>query len=380
MHLAVVAAGFTPGEADQLRRSMAAWKRRGGLEHYREKILAGMAERGYELAFAEQVFEQIKGFGSYGFPESHAASFALLVYASAWLKCHEPAAFACALLNSLPMGFYGPAQIVGDARRHGVRVLPVCVVASQWDSTLEPVDASVGGLALRMGLRMVSGLRAESIATLIGARNERAFVDIADFVERGRLDHFQQQRLAEAGAMKRLAGHRHRARWALAGVEPALPLEATASDDRAAVTLRPPSARDDLLADYATTGLTLGAHPLALARGALAKRRVKRSDEVAAVAHGAPVRCAGLVVVRQRPSSAKNVTFVTLEDERGLINVVIWEHIALRFRRPLLEARIMLVHGQIQRAEGVQHVIADKLENISALLAGLATEAEHSWF
>jgi error-prone DNA polymerase len=379
MHLAVVAAGFTPGEADQLRRSMAAWKRRGGLDHYRDKVLSGMTARGYDLAFAEQVFEQIKGFGSYGFPESHAASFALLVYASAWLKCHEPAAFACALLNALPMGFYGPAQIVGDARRHGVEVRPVDVLASDWDSTLEPSRAT-GGLALRLGFRMVSGLKREAIERLVAARRARPFADVADFATRAGLDHFQQQRLAEAGAMRRLAGHRHRARWALAGIERALPIEDRASDDGIRVALRPPDARDDLRADYATVGLTLGAHPLAQLRGVLARRGVRRSDALAEVPHGGGARHAGLVVVRQRPSSAGGVTFVTLEDELGLVNVVVWRQVAQRFRRALLEARLLVVSGEIQRADGVQHLIARHLEDASDLLGGLRHDAGHSWY
>jgi error-prone DNA polymerase len=379
MHLAVVAAGFTPGEADQLRRSMAAWKRRGGLDHYRDKVLSGMTARGYDLAFAEQVFEQIKGFGSYGFPESHAASFALLVYASAWLKCHEPAAFACALLNALPMGFYGPAQIVGDARRHGVEVRPVDVLASEWDSTLEPSRAT-GGLALRLGFRMVSGLKREAIERLVAARRARPFADVADFATRAGLDHFQQQRLAEAGAMRRLAGHRHRARWALAGIERALPIEDRASDDGVRVALRPPDAHDDLMADYATVGLTLGAHPLAQLRGVLARRGVRRSDALAEVPHGGGARHAGLVVVRQRPSSAGGVTFVTLEDELGLVNVVVWQQVAQRFRRALLEARLLVVSGEIQRADGVQHLIARHLDDATALLGGLRHDAEHSWY
>ena len=399
MHLAVVAAGFTPGEADQLRRSMAAWKRRGGLDHYRDKVLSGMTARGYELGFAEQVFEQIKGFGSYGFPESHAASFALLVYASAWLKCHEPAAFACALLNSLPMGFYGPAQLVGDARRHGVEVRPVDVLASRWDSTLEPAqnrgqstfsraNSDLGilkrysdpGFALRLGFRLVSGLREDAIARLVAARDERPYADVADFATRAGLDHFQQQRLAEAGAMRRLAGHRHRARWALAGIERALPIEERASDDGVRVALRPPDARDDLAADYATVGLTLGTHPVAQLRGVLARRGVRRSDALAQVPHGGGARHAGLVVVRQRPGSAGGVTFITLEDELGLINVVVWQQVALRFRRALLEARLLVVSGEIQRADGVQHLIARHLDDATALLGGLRHDAEHSWY
>jgi error-prone DNA polymerase len=358
---------------------MAAWKRRGGLDHYRDKVLSGMTARGYDLAFAEQVFEQIKGFGSYGFPESHAASFALLVYASAWLKCHEPAAFTCALLNSLPMGFYGPAQLVADARRHGVEVRPVDVLASDWDSTLEPSRAT-GGLALRLGFRLVRGLRKESIARLVAARTERPFVDVADFATRAGLDHFQQQRLAEAGAMRRLAGHRHRARWSLAGIERALPIEDRASDDGVRVALRPPDARDDLAADYATMGLTLGTHPVAQLRSVLARRGIRRSDALAEVPHGGGARHAGLVVVRQRPGSAGGVTFLTLEDELGLVNVVVSPPVARRFRRALLEARLLVVSGEIQRVDGVQHLIARHLDDATALLGGLRHDAEHSWY
>ena len=363
MQLAVVAAGFTPGEADQLRRSMAAWKRRGGLEYFRGRVLGGMAERGYSIEFAEQVFEQIKGFGSYGFPESHAASFALIVYVSCWLKCHHPAAFTCAMLNSQPLGFYTPDQLVQDARRHGIAIRPVDVRTSDWDCTLE-------GPALRLGLRQIGGLREDTARRVVAARGQRVFADVADLCERARLDDRDQALLADAGALKGLAGHRHRARWAIEGVEKQLPLFGAVRE--AAVQLPVPTTHDDMQADYASIGLTLGRHPLSMLRAALAARRCRRSREISGLAHGTPVRLAGLVTLRQRPETASGVTFVTLEDEDGMVNVVVWRDLGERQRRVLLESRLLAVQGRVESAEGVQHLIASDLRDWTALLGGLA--------
>ena len=380
MQLAIVAAGFSPGEADQLRRSMAAWKRRGGLEYFRERVMTGMAERGYSTDFAEQVFEQIKGFGSYGFPESHAASFALLVYVSCWLKCHEPAAFCCAMLNSQPLGFYSPNQLVQDARRHGIGVRPVDVRHSDWDCTLEedapgPAILPLRKPAVRLGLRQVAGLREDAARRLVAARAQRAFLDVEDLCSRAGLDERHQALLADAGALRGLAGHRHRARWAIEGVEKQLPLFASEPVRDEPVTLPLPSEADDVFADYASTGLSLGRHPLALLRRQLQARRCRRSRDLLPLAHGTPVRMAGLVTLRQRPETASGATFVTLEDEDGLVNVVVWRDLAERQRRVLLESRLLVVDGRLESAEGVQHLIASRLDDFSPLLGTLATRS-----
>ncbi|WP_323137555.1 error-prone DNA polymerase [Dyella subtropica] len=369
MKLAIVAADYTPGEADQLRRAMAAWKRHGGMEKHRERITQGMLKNGYTAEFAARLFEQIKGFGSYGFPESHAASFAGIVYASSWLKCHEPAAFTCALLNAQPMGFYGPSQIVQDAQRHGVTVRPVDVRYSEWDNTLE-ADAS-GSLMLRLGLRQVRGFREDVAHRLSGARQHGAFSDMADLCARAGLDSHHQEALAEAGALRGLAGHRHRARWAIAGVEPQLPLFGHASPKEQAIVLPPPSQAEDTLADYARVGLSLGPHPMQQIRARLRAARCVDSRALRDRPHASQVRTAGLVTQRQRPQTASGVTFITLEDEYGPINIVVWSQVAERQRRVFLEARLMGVDGQWEQVDGVSHLIAHRLIDMSELLGPL---------
>jgi error-prone DNA polymerase len=369
MKLAIVAAGYTAGEADQLRRAMAAWKRHGGMEHHRERIIRGMLERGYTAEFAARLFEQIKGFGSYGFPESHAASFAGIVYASCWLKCHEPAAFACALLNAQPMGFYGPSQIVQDAQRHGIAVRPVDVRHSDWDCTLE--DEVRGQPALRLGLRQVRGFREDVARRMSAARAVRAFVDVTDLCARTGIDRHQQELLAEAGALRGLAGHRHRAKWTVAGVEPQLPLFGRDSPAEAAVVLPVPSVAENLQSDYARTGLSLGPHPLQLIRPRLRAARFADSRHLRGQPHQSLVRAAGLVTQRQRPQTASGVTFITLEDEHGAINVVVWSQVAERQRRAYLEARLLGVEGQWECVDGVAHLIARRLTDMSAWLGEL---------
>ena len=372
MKLAVVAAGYTPGEADQLRRSMAAWKRHGDIEKHRARITQGMLSRGYTPAFSEELFDRLKGFGSYGFPESHAASFALLAYASAWLKRHEPAAFVCALLNSLPMGFYSESQLVQDARRHGIVVRPVDVRASDWDCTLEPNARDPAAQpVLRLGLRMVRGFQIEAAERISAARSERAFADIADLTERAVLDARDRTLLAEAGALRGLAGHRHRARWAIAGIEPQRPLFGFDSPGESAITLPTPTTWDDTRTDYATTGLTLGRHPVGQLRAQLRSRRCRASRDLKTIPHGTKVRAAGLVTLRQRPQTASGVTFVTLEDEDGMVNVVIWRELAERQRRVLLTATLLGVDGRWESVEGVNHLIAERLHDYSPLLGTL---------
>lgn len=373
MKLAIVAAGYTPGEADQLRRAMAAWKRHGGMEKHRERITKGMLERGYSPEFADQIFEQIKGFGSYGFPESHAASFAGIVYASCWLKCHHPAAFACALLNSQPMGFYSPSQIVQDAQRHGIAVRPVDVRYSDWDCMLEP--DSRRRWTIRLGFRQVRGCSEQVGLALSVARAQRAFEDIADLCERANLDKRHQDLLAEAGALRGLAGHRNRAQWAIAGVESQLPLFGHSSPPEESVVLPPPSQAEDTLADYARVGLTLGPHPLRQIRGRLRVARCTDSKSLKHRRHESWVRVAGLVTLRQRPQTASGVTFLTMEDEHGLVNVIVWRQVAEEFRRPLLEAQLLGVEGQWQMVDGTCHVVARRLLDLSSLLGGLDTRS-----
>lgn len=371
MKLAIVAAGYTAGEADQLRRAMAAWKRHGGMEHHRERIMTGMLERGYTAEFAARLFEQIKGFGSYGFPESHAASFAGIVYASCWLKCHEPAAFACALLNAQPMGFYGPSQIVQDAQRHGIAVHPVDVCHSDWDCTLEDDARGRGQPAIRLGLRQVRGMRQDVAERLSAARATREFVDVVDLCARTGIDRRQQELLAEAGALRGLAGHRHRAKWAVAGVEPQLPLFGRASPAEASIVLPVPSVAENLQSDYARTGLTLGPHPLKLIRSRLHAARFTDSRSLRGQSHQSQVRAAGLVTQRQRPQTAGGTTFITMEDEHGFINVVVWRDVAERQRRAYLEATLLGVEGQWESVDGVSHLIALRLVDMSPWLGSL---------
>ena len=370
MELAMVAADYSPGEADQLRRSMAAWKRHGGLEPHRERLVAGMLRNGYDLAFAERIFEQIKGFGSYGFPESHAASFALLCYASSWLKCHEPAIFTCALVNSWPMGFYSPDQLLQEARRQGIEVRPVDVFHSDWDCTLEAVGE--GSLAIRLGLRQIRGFAEDDARRLAQARAQRPWRDVEDLCLRAGLDARARARLADAGALRGLAGDRHQARWQVAAVQAQLPLFAEVdSVPEQAVMLPLPSVAEDLAADYDTLGTTLGPHPLTLLRSRLRALGCRSSTELAGVEHGDTIAVAGIVVGRQRPQTASGVTFVTLEDEHGMVNVVVWRDLAERQRRALVGSKLLKVSGRLEQESGVRHLIARRLEDISPLLQGL---------
>ncbi|MEX2150761.1 MAG: error-prone DNA polymerase [Steroidobacteraceae bacterium] len=370
MQLAIVAAGFTPGEADRLRRAMAAWKRHGSLGPFEERLIEGMRARGYDLGFARQVFQQILGFGDYGFPEAHAASFALLVYVSAWLKHHEPAAFCCALLNSQPMGFYAPAQLVRDARTHGVVVRPVDANVSAVESTLEVADD--GEPALRLGLHLVKGLTEQAAQRLVAAREPAGYRRIGELARRAGLGRRDLAALARAGALSRIAGHRHRASWDVLGVEPALPLGLGTDHAEGLPLLRTPSEGEDIVADYRALGLTLARHPLALLRQELAAGGWVTADAVAALPDGAPVRTGGIVVTRQRPGPAGGVVFATLEDETGYMNLVIWSRIADAHRQVLLGARLLGVDGRLQCAGDVRHVVVDRLEDRSALLGALS--------
>jgi error-prone DNA polymerase len=371
MQIAMVAADFNGSQADALRRSMAAWKRHGGLEPHREKLLAGMLRNGYSREFGEHLFEQIKGFGSYGFPESHAASFALLAYVSSWLKCHEPAAFACALINSAPMGFYSPDQLLQDARRHGIRTLPIDVRHSDWDCTLEPERDARLQPAIRMGLRLIRGFCEATAKDIMAARGQWPFVDVGDLSIRAKLDRRDQALLADSGALRALAGHRHRARWAIAGVEPQLPLFPGSTPETETIALPLPTRGEDLRADYALTGTTLGPHPLRLLRSRLRARHFRASNELAGVPNGRPVRVAGIVTLRQQPQTSSGVVFLTIEDEFGLTNVVIWRRVVLRQRRVLLASRLLAIEGHLESEHGVQHLIAHTLEDLTPMLGEL---------
>jgi error-prone DNA polymerase len=376
MQLAIVAAGFSPGEADRLRRAMAAWKRKGGLEPFQKQLIDGMRERGYEDSFAQQIFKQILGFGEYGFPESHSASFALLVYTSAWLKHYEPAAFCAALINSQPMGFYAPAQLVRDARAHGVQVRAVDVTISASDCTLERREDCRP--ALRLGLRLVKHLSQEGAARLLAARAVRPFDSIADMAERAALDRRDLEALAAADALAKLSGHRHRAVWQVTGVERALPLLPAAKEvDEGIPLLRAPREGQDIVADYGSLGLTLRRHPLALLRGKLQRRGVVPTQELWERPNGKMVVTAGLVITRQRPGSAGGVTFVTMEDETGYVNLIVWNRVAIEQREALLESRLLEVQGKLQREGDVQHVIAQRLTDLSSLLGDLVAASRN---
>jgi DNA polymerase III alpha subunit len=520
----VVAAGFSPGEADALRRAMGAWKRTGGIDRFKERLLSGMREHGYGDELAQRLYKQMLGFGEYGFPEcvagdtqvleadtgrwvriadaacgrvslartlacgpdmrlvsravlavkaagvkpvwrlrttgatgghaltasaehpfltprgwrrlaelaagdevaaapaglpacgaevhweqvvaiealgeeptydlsieqdhnflanhlvvhnSHSASFALLAYDSAWLKCHEPAAFTCALLNSQPMGFYGPAQLVRDARAHGVEVRPVDVTASPWDCTLERGEG--GEPALRLGLRMVRSLSQVGALRLVAAREERPFASIQDMSARVLLTRRDLEALAAAGALASLSGNRHLAFWEVAGTERPLPLAPPGVRagrlEEGQPLITAPTEGEGIVADYRAVGLTLGRHPLALLRERLLRRGLMSAADLACVAHGRQVRTAGIVLMRQRPSTAGGVTFVTLEDESGQVNVIVWESVGKQHHSALVEARLLEVHGELQRQEGVMHLIAAVLIDRTRLLGALLTSS-----
>jgi len=374
MQIAMVAAGFSGSEADQLRRSMAAWARRGDMGHMRQRLVEGMLERGYPHNFAMQIFEQIKGFGEYGFPESHAASFALLAYVSAWLKCHHPAAFACALLNSQPMGFYQPAQLVQDVRRHGVTVLPADIRYSNWDCALE---AGAGDKPrLRLGLRLIRGLGKQAAQRISTARNGKTFKDTQDLATRAQLNRRELGALAEAAALRGVAGHRHRAYWEIAAGEKQptdLLLDINRRDDD--TTIRTASESDDMVADYAATGLSLGRHPLALIRGILRQRRIKTARQLLRLRHGTPTRACGLVTMRQRPMTANGTIFLTLEDETGHVNVVVWQRLWERRRSIVLGTSLIAVDGIMESDGEVYHLIARQVHDFEHLLAGLQTRS-----
>jgi error-prone DNA polymerase len=381
MKLAMIAAGFTPGEADQLRRAMGAWRRSGVMDRFRQKLLDGMAANGYPAEFADRLFNQIRGFGEYGFPESHAASFALLVYASAWLKRYYPAAFAAGLLNSQPMGFYAPAQLVANAQQHGVEVRPVDVNHSNWDSTLET------STTLRLGLRMICGLSQSHAEIIVDCRKSDPFISFSDFARRTRLSNSVLTRLSKADAFSSLALDRRNALWRSLPVQTEMPLfEASRRancqlaphdhryvpyDEEPAVALPAPSPLSEVVADYQATKLSLRDHPMRFLRSRLEKLLAAKASDLAILPVDRLVKVAGLVLMRQRPGTASGITFVTLEDETGFANLIVRPEIWDRYHQAARTANAMMAHGRLQRQDNVIHVLATRLENLSHLLADL---------
>ncbi|MEO7335783.1 MAG: OB-fold nucleic acid binding domain-containing protein, partial [Caldimonas sp.] len=424
MQIAMLAADFSAGEADALRRAMAAWKRKGGLSPFHERLVGRMVEKGYSRDYAERIFKQIEGFGEYGFPESHAAGFALLAYVSSWIKRHHPDAFLAGLLNSQPMGFYAPAQLVRDARQHGVEVLPVDVRRSEVESVLvEPAGERVRGSeiesggtagdgvgaegvvgdtavgrdgpaadraamlgpggapqAVRLGLNRISGLSGEAAKRIVEARTQAPFESPEDLARRARLNAHELEALAQADALNGLTGHRHQAAWAVAGIDTRpTPLLRETRVHEPETRLAPPTEAEDMQADYRMLGLTLKRHPLALLRDELAKFRIQPAAVLRTYPNGRLARASGLVTHRQRPETAKGTMFLTLEDETGAVNVIVWPAVVDAQRKPLLGATLLTVYGQWQRqgdeAYPVMHLLAMKMIDHSPMLQGLVSRS-----
>jgi error-prone DNA polymerase len=407
MQIAMAAANFSAGEADQLRRSMAAWKRKGGVSKFHDRLIGGMLKNGYTQQYADQIFQQIEGFGEYGFPESHAASFALLVYVSCWLKWHEPACFLAAMLNSQPLGFYGPAQLVQDAQRHGVQVRAVDVVHSEWDCTLETTNGLVeGGSAepalqpgVRLGLRMVSGLSKAVAGRISQQRAIAPFASTQDLALRCQLDVGDLRALASADALQSLSGHRRQQVWDASALRLAPALLQGVPIEEEALLLEAAGEGEEVVFDYASVGLSLRSHPLALLRaqlshspagrpkndctpsgglaepgpGAFILKRLLTAEQMRDYPSGRLVRACGIVTMRQQPQTAKGVVFVTLEDETGSVNVIVWKAVKEQFREVLYRARLMAVFGVWQREGEVRHVVAKRLVDLTYLLGNLST-------
>jgi error-prone DNA polymerase len=361
MKLAMIAADYTPGEADQLRRDMAAWHRTGRMERHRERLITRMQAKGIAPEFAEGVFEQIKGFGEYGFPESHAASFALIAYATSWLKRYYPAEFACSLLNAQPMGFYMPATIVEDAKRHNLVVRPIDVIVSAWDCTLEPSDQSAGGFAVRMGFRYVKGFRERDWERIDGARRQAPFATLEDFVQRSGLEDGILRTLAEAGAFEGFGKERRNAIWDIKRLS-------RTRYETLSLNNRERSPYFDLLTDfeevkwdYRTTSHSPRRHPLEPMRASLADQGLPDARTVSSMKNGVNIRYAGLVICRQRPGTAGGVVFMTMEDETGFVNVVIWESVFQRYSVLARTVSFLGITGKLQVEDGIVHLIANKL-------------------
>ncbi|SFC11148.1 error-prone DNA polymerase [Polaromonas sp. OV174] len=372
MQISILAAGFTAGEADGLRRAMAAWKRKGGLEKYYSRIVDGMTSRGYEQAFAESIFEQIKGFSEYGFPESHAASFALLVYASAWIKCHEPAAFLAAMLNSQPLGFYSNSQLVQDAKRHGVDVRAADVLSSDVDCTLEDIEHEP---AVRLGLRVIGGLKQASADRIVAARTAFPFTCADDLARRAGLELHEMKMLAAADALTSLSGHRRQQVWDAAALRCAPELLRDAPVEEEILELPEAPEGEEIVWDYASTGLTLRRHPLALLRARLAAKNFLSSAELRDVPDGESVQACGIVTLRQQPETANGTIFVSLEDETGTVQVIVWKRVREKQRQELLKSRLLGVHGTWQAEGEARNLIAETLFDFTPLLGRLGTQS-----
>jgi error-prone DNA polymerase len=390
MQIAMLAAGFSAGEADSLRRSMAAWKRKGGVHKFYDRMISGMTGNGYTLEFAQGIFKQIEGFGEYGFPESHAASFALLVYVSCWLKRHYPACFLVALLNSQPLGFYTPSQLVQDAQRHGVQVLPIDVLHSDWDAKLgsdsnyfsdRESDRKLESdpNCVRLGLRLVSGLSEAVGQRMVAARRTLPLASVQDLALRAALDAGDLRQLAAADALAALSGHRRQQVWDASALKLAPPLLREAPVDEDVLELPAAPEGEEIVFDYAATGLTLRRHPLALLRDRLSRHRLLTSQQLHELPDGALARACGMVTVRQRPQTAKGVTFVTLEDETGTVNIIVWAALREQQRRELVHARLLAVYGVWQRdvdsGGRVCHLVAKRLRDLTPLLGRLVSES-----
>ncbi len=378
MQIAMLAADFSGGEADQLRRAMAAWKRRGGLAPFYDRLVGRMKEKGYAAEYAERIFKQIEGFGEYGFPESHAAGFALLVYVSCWIKRHHPDAFLAALLNSQPMGFYAPAQLVRDAREHGVQVLPVDVSVSACETVFEPGSEAAGSPSrpVRLGLDRVNGLSGDAVERIVACRSVAPFDNVEDLTRRAALNAHDLQALAAADALHSISGHRHQAAWAVTGIDTrptALLRDSRVFED--AVEIAAPSEGEETIADYRSLGLTLKRHPVSLLRKQLDAFKVQPAVVLRTYPDGRLARASGIVTHRQRPETAKGTVFVTLEDDTGAVNVIIWPTVAAAQRKPLLASTLMTVFGRWQREGDVVHLVAGKLIDHSAMLDGLVSRS-----
>ena len=386
MEISMIAAGFTATEADSLRRAMAAWKRKGGVDKFHHRLIDGMLRKGYTQEFAQRIFKQIEGFGDYGFPESHAYSFALLAYKSSWLKCHEPECFLAALLNSQPMGFYAPSQLIQDAQRNGgVKVLPPDVSHSDWDSKLVfefGSDPNLEKPPVRLGLRLVGGLSEDGGRRIEEARKHGAFTNIEDMTLRAKLGVKDLDALAAGDALQSLAGHRRQQVWEASAQRRAPPLLENAPINEEALALPAAPEGEEIVFDYASMGLTLRRHPLALLRERLSRRKILTAAQLDALPHGRRVTACGIVTVRQQPGTANGTIFVTLEDETGPVNVIVWPSIREQQREPLLRARLLAVHGTWQRdvASGghVRHLVAEELTDLTPLLGRIGRQRSSS--
>lgn len=372
MKLAVVAAGFTGGEADQLRRAMGAWRKTGVMEHFRQRMRSGMHAKGYTEEFAERLFQQIRGFGEYGFPESHAASFALLVYVSAWIKRYHPDVFLASLLNSQPMGFYAPAQLVSDAYKHGVDVRPADINHSDWDSTLE--SKADGSHAVRLGWSLVVSLGKEPAQKIVSARSSGLFMSWNDFVRRTKFRTATLTKLANADAFQSLGLSRRDALWrALAPRESGTLFDGL--DDEPEVALPRMTPEQEVIADYQTGGMSLRDHPLRFLREQLNQRNIVTAAEFATLEPDRRYRVAGLVLLRQRPSTAKGITFMTLEDETGTANLLVHQSTWERFHRVARHAGALIARGILQRQDEVTLLLVDRLESLTEELAAVSNKS-----